>query len=73
MKTPTARKPCAHSKWNTRKRAMEHAELMRRKAERIAGLRALMATHEEHGNAEEARRIGTKIRLCEQELRYMDG
>jgi hypothetical protein len=56
---------------NNYKRQMEHAERIRLKRDKIEGLRALMATWETMGYPLQARRIGTKIRLAEQELRYM--
>jgi hypothetical protein len=52
--------------------AMEHEQRMTAKRERIQGLRALMLTHEDCGNWEEAQRLAVKIRLVEQQLRYMD-
>jgi hypothetical protein len=61
----------AKDKINTHKAQMEKRERLRAKRERIAGLKALMETWEDAGNIYEARRVQVKLRLAEQELRYM--
>jgi hypothetical protein len=59
------------SKVNTHRQALEQRERMRKKRDRIDGLRELMRSWEDVGNIYEARRVQVKLRLAQQELRYM--
>lgn len=60
-----------HSKYQRHKLIVEHQKRRAAKLQRIAGLRALLQTHEQAGNTDEVKRLITKIRLTKQELRYM--
>lgn len=53
-------------------RELEYLERLRCKREKIAGLRSLMATYEQAGDVDEARRLAVKIRLNQQQLIYME-
>lgn len=60
------------NKLSSYRRELEHERRMELKRERIEGLKALMASWEAAGNYTEVKRLIYRIRVAEQELRYMD-
>ena len=56
---------------STRKRDTLRLERMRKKVERIAGLQDLLATWEQAGHVEEARRVNEKLQIARKQLEVM--
>jgi hypothetical protein len=60
------------TKYSTLAKEREHQRRLGLKRERVAGLKALLTMHEAAGNVDEAKGLVRRVRLAEQELRYME-
>lgn len=59
------------TKYSTYQKEQEHQRRLELKRQRVGVLKALLTMHETAGNVDEAKALVRRVRLAEQELRYM--